>query len=279
MANNTGSIVPVGKVDFALGKVKYHSDPSNSSTTVSWMGDFGNMLTYYNDLRAVGWTCDLEQDDADVWNLTATYPITLTGYDPGTGAGTEVPEITWDLTDKVANKSLLDLDNETVKLIPNYVATLINDTLHTKKKDILIGDLSRLKNTGKITETQHDAALYVYQHMAVGIKTHPVYVPVLTKTAVSSNTWVINFNQQNKGKIYSTETLIQAENVDVRLRNILPRDVFIQSPVSKGDVAIPKAYGWLKGETKTQLGPKGRSIVTQTWEYGLWPTLTVGNPL
>lgn len=273
-------VISVGKTDSLQGKRKYHKDQNGSSTTITHTGDLANMSSLYNQYYANGYVVDLEEDEAETWNLTATIAVDLSTQEPtpGGGGGTnEVPEISWDLDDKVENKSILDVDNYIVNLIPNFAAKLINDALQAKKEDVLLNGLNLYYKNGQISAASREAAIYIYHHMATGMKTVPVLVPVLTKYAVTSRSWIINWSNQNKGKIYSTNTLINSEAVDPRLWQVLPQDVYI--PSGGEDFYIPKAYGWLKGGVRSQVSNNGRNIVTQTWEYGLYPTLIFGNPI
>ncbi len=267
-----------GNITLLSGSAKYHSDPSNSSTTVAYTGDFANLAVKYAVFKSGGWTVDLESGEAGIWTLNATYPIDLVNNEPGTGGnGTEVPEISWDLTDKVENKSALDVDNATVNLIPSYAAKLINDAITAKKEEVLLNGLALYLKNHTINAATYQACVFVYHHMAAGIKTIPLLQPVLTKNAVSSKSWIIDWSEEHKGRIFSTDTLINAESVDPRLWNVLPRDVY--TPSGNDDLFIPKAYGWLKGGVRSQVSNHGKNVVNQSWEYGLWPILYFGTPL
>lgn len=272
-------VISVGKVDSLPGKRKFHKDGGNSSTTYYHSGDFASMSTLYNQYFTNGYAVDLEEDDAEVWNLTATIAFDQSSEvpTPGGGGTNEIPEISWDLVDKVENKSILDVDTPLINAIPNFCAKLINDAIQAKKEEVLTNGLNFFYKNGRITRGTYEASLYAYHHMAAGMRSVAIYSPVLTKYAVTSKSWVINWSNQNKGRIFSTDTLINSEAVDPRLWSVLPRYVFV--PSGPEDLYIPKAYGWLKGGVRSQVSNNGRNIVTQVWEYGLYPTMIYGLPL
>lgn len=269
-------IVSQGQITNITGKVSYSHDSNGDTTTWTYQGAFNDMATQYDIFRFYKWNADLQQDDAGVWNLTVNFPFDArNGADPSS----EVPSINWDLIYETENKSILDVDNATVNLVTSISAKAISDAIKEGKEEIVTNRLNLLASTGKITQDNKNASLVLYHHMKAGVKTIPIDVPILQKSAVTSNNWQINWSQANRGRIYSTNSLISSEQIDQRLLSTLQQFQDVYTPNGSADKFIPKAYGWKKGSPKTSLGSNNRNQVSQQWTYGLWPTVFFGTPL
>lgn len=263
-----GLVTSQGSVTDVSGRRSYHKDGTGNQTIFTWQGDYPTMRTRYDGFPAPPWVCDLVQDGAGLWKLTATINVSVDS--PFSPIIDYSPTISWNLSYKIENKELLNSDLPGINTIPDFIGEAITNSLKNKSSDLLLSTLAAARTAGQITLAQSDEAFIAYNHMRHGFGKFPTLVPILTKTATASGDYDIQWDIVNAGlKIYTTDKLIQLEDVEEELHAVLPRQIYRNGDPLK---TIQLQYGWLKEFVEKDVTNRSRKIVTQRWTYGLYPT-------
>jgi hypothetical protein len=105
----------------------------------------------------------------------------------------------------------------------------------------------------------------IYNLAKRGVKSYPVELSVLTRTATASRWYQFEISYLNVGGIISPAVIVN----HLALSGPLP----ITLPVDTDPVSNPYNlhWGWKKGAPDYSLAANRKAVYTQVFEYGLWP--------
>src|SRR5262249_39281253 len=108
-----------------------------------------------------------------------------------------------------------------------------------------------------------------YQLILAGVRTYPIFQPVLKHTQMTSNVYAVQASFANVGKIISPPTLLAT----------LPGVLAFTMPRDPAFVKPGFAYGWLKDYPNVTASAFNKTKIEQVFEFGLWNTTEFNTPL
>lgn len=142
--------------------------------------------------------------------------------------------------------------------LPGALSSLTSNEIAEVRKAV---DERQVREFSFTNPTQED----LYQLLLRGVEYRPVYQPILQKTIIAGNNkrWQNSFN--NVGRIISPFAIYSDVGLEASaIRFVLPTNV-------SGDSGF--VYGWLKGAPGIEPGAGNLELLTQEYQYGLWPLL------
>jgi hypothetical protein len=164
----------------------------------------------------------------------------------------EAPEDNWQYFANVVQKDVLEAH------LPN-----VNPAFTDAEINSIRTNLDHL-DAIDFDENTRDEVLEVFNLMRSGVTSVRVLEPMLRHTQTVSQLWKVKASTQGVGRIFTTEILLDAEDI--------PEDLLIDLPnFSSNKPGL--AYGWYKHFPSIRTSALQKVQIEQEWEYGLWATL------
>lgn len=242
-------------------------DPRTGGTTESkWRGPYNYLLPIKLNLDANGWTTHLSSpNNGASWQLDATIAAIFSSI---TGI-LDNPVDQWELT---SNKVEVDFLNAQSPLVNSLTAGDIFLLSNFISQQVDVGDVTWL-STGVPTLPNYNlgaAGVYTLSSngetalalILSGVKSFPVFQPVLRQTRTTSNIYAIAASTANVNSIFSTAEVTSLINVPVAFA-VPPDPIY-------GKLGF--AYGWQKDFPNVVSAAGVKTQIITEYEFGLWNT-------
>lgn len=245
------------------GPGEFGWSPSNGSFTVrTWKGTKEEIQNLIPQIIVMGY--EYQVREGPLWTLVAKTPQATDDN------GNPEPEIPIPVFELVSQR----IDQNLIESTANFVRFLSPATLQRIRTAIRDDEGPGFLTGSFPTPQEKERAADVYLHYQSGVQTVPYYLPVLRKTYVVSNQYIVN-ESMTINHVYSTGNLISVENIPIMMQDILPSSGRESNvvPAIGGTrwTSIPMNWGWLKGSPQYQQTGPAQFQVTVDYEFNLWP--------
>lgn len=212
-----------------------------------------------------------------------------------TTAANEPPVDLWELNSQKSQKSILDSSNPLANSCSQGEIFLLGLFLQNKSDYIIVPEndtTAPTNQTGTISyyDTVYDAGQSAQKRLAIaagspartlasviamGQDSFDVFVPQLKHTKTVNSAYPIKATNVNIGRIISTKTMYQTENIPDNVLFDLPDYADPQPAYGKPVLS----WGWYKDAPAINQIARLKFQIVESWTYGLWPIAVYGNPL
>jgi hypothetical protein len=242
--------------------IEYGWSPANGYYTArTFKGTQSEIQNILPQLVALGY--EYQVKEGPLWTCVAKTPQKIENETPVE----EVPIPVFELVSQRLDKPLLESDCPFVTSLPPALIQQMRTAIRDDEGPTFL--------SGSFASTaERIQAADVYIHATTGAPTYPYYLPVLRKTFVVSNQYLVN-ESMTVNRVYSKATLISDEEIPSQIWNILPdsgtESNIIANPMGlTTSTTMPMNWGYLKAAPQyQQVGPT-QFQVTVDYEYNLW---------
>lgn len=241
---------------------EYGWSPSNGYFTIrTWKGTQAEIQNLIPTIVADGYEYVVKE--GPLWQIVAKTPQQT---DDDGNPETETPIPVFELVGQRVDKNLLESDAAYVKSISPAILRQMSENIQDSAPPTFL-------SSSFVNASEKSRALDVYLHSLAGVNTYTVYVPVLRKTYIASNKYIVNEAMNNVNRVFSTGTLIGTENVPYVITGILPSSgtsTTIVPTFGLDSVGIITNWGWLKACPQYQQIGANQFQITVDYEFNRW---------
>jgi hypothetical protein len=201
-----------------------------------------------------------------VWELTAKIAANTESGGGGGPPDTEEPVETWELTSNAIEKDLLASDDENAALFTDYELACLRRALNGETVKSVDGTIPQEWTIGGDSFTPINATADVYLRLIIsGVKSKPVYQPVIRLTLTFNDNYNIPLSLTNVGCVVSTAYMTGTEGVPTEIGQFMPAS----ETLTWAD-GLNRYNGWLKVYPTISVAAGGKKQLNQEWHYGFW---------
>lgn len=233
---------------------RYGWDSSGPYLIRSWHGTRVAIAAQYSLCVADGAFAEVKQGIA-LDSLEARYAIPA-------GSGNPTTDIVdnWEFSAGVVEKDFLEADISAINSL--------DDADRTQLRNLIVNPPATSDAT-PAWESQDGADLYAL--VKRGLRSVRVNHPILRHTLTVGSSYAVKASMANVGQLLSTAKVIHDE--------LLPTDILFNLPATVYAGSDRLVYAWFKMHPTVRVASRSKTQIEQEWEYGLWPTVLLGNAL
>jgi hypothetical protein len=221
-------------------------------TTRRFRGPFLALNIYAAQLQQVGWSIKLSNPShSPNWELVATIGLTW--------ANTQLldnPVDVWELTSNKVEKDFLNSQSPLIAtLTPGDIAIIQNFLDNTPQ---IIQNVTAFLATAPYS-TLSTAGNTAMTLIIAGVRTIPVFQPVIRHTQTTSNIYAVVASQVNVGSVLSGASI-----------GVPTSGLAFVVPSNPGTPKTGFSYGWLKNYPQITASAFNKTQIITTYEFGLY---------
>lgn len=232
-------------------------------TTRKFKGSEDDIKAMEGQLQFEGYSTSIR--GGPLWELTAR--VAANTESGGSGPPeTNEPVENWELTSNTTEKDLLASDDPNVAEFSNTELAFLRRALNGETVKVVSSTFPIEWTVGGDTFTVEHFMADVYLRLIIsGVKSKPIYQPVIRLTLTFNDTYNIPLSLTNVGSVVSTSYMTTTEGVPTEIGQYMPES----DTVTWAD-GLNRYNGWLKVYPTINIAVGGKQQLTQEWHYGFW---------